>query len=372
MIRVLSIISNNIESGGVESYLINAYKHINLENTKIDLLVPGKVVFKEYEEEFKRLGCRIIQLNINDKGLKRIKALFYSFNKIMKEHEYDVVHVNTGNISIEAIALKCAYKAKIPIRIAHSHGTVFITGKVQEIIRGFLRSRINKYATERLACSTTAANALFGIKYVNDTVIAKNGIDADKYDFDIDIRRSIRKENDWEESFIIGSVGRIAPEKNYGFILEIFEKIYREYPNAKLVLVGDGEEKEPLEKKADLLGIHNNVKFMGVRKDVAKLLQGFDVFVLPSKREALGIVNIEAQATGLPCVVSDVIPREVDLTGLVSFVSLNDDINIWIKTIMKYKEMKTRHSCVDIVKKSGYDFSTSYDVIDELYNKRIK
>lgn len=372
MKRVLSIVSNNIESGGVESYLINAYKHIHLEGIKIDLLVPGRIVYEKNADEFMNLGCNIVQLGISCGGVKRLIALYKSFKKIMNANKYDLVHVNTGNITIEALALRCAAEAKIPVRIAHSHGTVYVTGKLQEKIRTILRRGINKNATDRLACSTSAAEALFGREHIKDTVIAKNGIDADKYGFDSKDRDKVRKENGWENCFVIGSVGRIAPEKNYSFVLDVFKRYQMEQPDSRLVLVGDGEEKVLLERKAKEIGINNNTEFMGVRRDVPELLQGFDVFILASKREALGIVNIEAQATGLPCVVSDVIPREVDLTGLVSFVSLKDGIDAWTKAINKYKELNNRHGWVDVVKSNGYDFSTSYDVINELYNKETR
>lgn len=369
MKKVLSIVSNNIESGGVESYLINAYKNIDLKNIKIDLLVPGKIVYTKNAEEFKKLGCDIIQLRMTCGGIKRLFALEKSLKKIMRTNNYDVVHINTGNISIEALALRRAAIEKIPIRIAHSHGTVYIAGKFHESIRFLLRTIINKYATDKLACSKNAAEALFGKEHLNGVVIAKNGIDADKYGFDNRIRDSVRKENGWDDSYVIGSVGRMAPEKNYSFILDVFNALQKNLPLSRLVLIGEGEEKGRLEQKTKELGIYDKVSFMGVRRDVPELLQGFDVFVLASKREALGIVNIEAQATGLPCVISDVIPKEVDLTGLVSFVSLQDGVDAWTKSILHYKELSNRHGWVETVKDKGYDFSTSYDVINKIYNK---
>ena len=370
MRKILSIVSNNIEAGGVESYLINCYKHINIEDVEIDLLVPGKIVYQKNAEDFISLGCNIIELHIYESGIKRICRLFLSLSKIMKSRKYDIVHVNTGNLTIEAIALRCAKNNGIPIRVAHSHGTLYTMSKAQEFVRSCLRYKINSSVTHRLACSTSAAEALFGEKYINSTIIAKNGIDAEKYIYKPQIRERVREENGWNDSYIIGSVGRIAPEKNYGFVLQVFEKVLEKIPNSRLILIGDGEEKLSLEEEAKIRRISSKVSFLGIRKDVPELLQGIDIFVLASKREALGIVNIEAQASGLHCIVSDVIPKEVNLTGRVSFLSLDSGIDKWAEKIIQTKDSIERKDLTDIIKEKGYDFSTSYRIIEEIYHSK--
>ena len=282
MNRVLAIVSNNIESGGVESYLINAYRNIDLQ-------------------EFKRLDCNIITCNIKSGGVKRIMQLYKYIYSTIQNGKYDIMHVNTGNLTVEALAHVCARKAEIPIRIAHSHGTVYRAGKVQEMVRSILRKIINKNATHRLACSSTAAVALFGKEHIKDIFIVKNGIDISKYSYTEENRNLVRFENGWTNHFIIGSVGRLAPEKNYEFAIHILRCLISKMPNSKLVLIGDGEDKSKLMQTVNECGLNEYVEFLGIRNDVPRLLQGMDVFLLPSKREALGIVNIEAQATGLPC-----------------------------------------------------------------------
>lgn len=371
MKRILSIVSNNIESGGVESYLLNAYKSIDMGGISIDILVPGKIIYEKYAEEFRKLGCNIIELNIICGGAKRLSKLTLSFSGVMRKNHYDLVHINTGNLTIEAIALQCAVMEKIPFRLAHSHGTVYRTGKLQEMVRSFLRSRINSCATHKLACSTTAAEALFGKGNTAQVIIAKNGIDANKYFYDSKVRDEVRNENGWGDSYVIGSVGRLAPEKNYRFVIHIFAKLHRKVPNSKLVLIGDGEKRAELEKEAKRHQLQSAIDFLGIRKDVPRLLQGLDVFILASKREALGIVNIEAQATGLPCVVSDVVSKEVDLTGNVLFVDLEAGDDAWTNALLSFKDAMGRKSMVDKVKDSGYDFSTSYTVINDLYHMNI-
>ena len=366
MPRVLSIVSNNIESGGVESYLLNAYKNIDLAGITIDLVAPGRVVYQRNASEFEKLGCNIITLGITE-GPKRILKLYHGFRIIMMKGHYDLVHVNTGNLTIEAIALKCAKNAHIPVRIAHSHGTVYISGHIQEKVRDILRSIINKNATHKLACSLSAAEALFGKKMINDVIIAPNGIDAHKYVYDVNLREQVRKGQNWVGKYVIGSVGRLAPEKNYSFLLKIFKRVKSLDQDSHLVLIGDGEEKSSLIGEASDLGIENDIEFLGVREDVPALLQGLDVFSLVSKREALGIVNIEAQASGLPCVVSDVIPKDIDLNGKVSFLSLSEDPDTWARELLKYKGDYKREDGTELIITKGYDFSTSYKVLEEIY-----
>lgn len=368
MPRILSIVSNNIDSGGVESYLLNAYKNIDLTGITIDLVAPGKIVYRKNADEFEKLGCRILTLGITE-GPTRILKLYYGFKKIMKNGRYDLVHVNTGNLTIEAVALMCAARARIPLRIAHSHGTVYITGYVQEKIRDILRSIINRNATYKLACSLSAAEALFGKEALDDVIIAPNGIDAHKYIYCEKLRNQIRKRQKWEGKYIIGSIGRLAPEKNYSFLLKVFKRVKGIEPNSHLVLIGDGEERKTLIAEAIELDIENDVEFLGVRDDVPALLQGFDVFSLVSKREALGIVNIEAQASGLPCVVSDVVPREVNLSGNVVFLSLSEKQENWAEELLKFKDGFSRIDGTDLVISKGYDFSTSYKDLEEIYNR---
>ena len=371
MKKILSVISGNIESGGVETYLKNVYERINFENLQIDILVPGKIIYEPYAKAYRTIGCTLKVLNISQNNKFRYIKLYQKLNQILKKEKYNLIHINTCNITIQALILAAAKRNNIPERISHSHGTMFPCGNISEYIRNIMRSSINKNTTLRLACSQIAAESLFSSKYVENTIIAKNGIEVDKYIFDKKTRNLLRKKNGWKDFFIIGSVGRLSHEKNYKFVLYVFTKTLKKCPNAKLVIAGDGEELESLHKLASTLGILNNIEFLGIRKDIPELMQCFDVFVLASKREALGIVNIEAQATGLPCVVSDAIPKEVNITGLVHFLSLNEKLDVWSEEIRKVQENTSRTDHRNILKQKGYDLADSYQIIDNLYHGKI-
>lgn len=370
MKSILSIVSGNIESGGMETYLKNAYENMNRSDLEIDILVPGKIIFKPYAEAFRSMGCNLLVMDIpQDNGFRYIK-LYQTVDRILKNKEYDIVHVNTGNLSIQTVALRAASNNNVPERIAHSHGTLYKGGRVKELLKSIMRTSVNHNATKKMACSRLAAESLFGVQGAKEAIIARNGIRVNNYKFDETLRTSVRKENGWDGKYVIGSVGRLAPEKNYEYILQMFCKFLNNHKNSLLVLVGDGEERKPLEEKSQRLGIYENVQFMGIRNDVAVLMQGMDVFTLASKREALGIVNIEAQAAGLPCVVSDALPREVDLTGDVRFLPLDGSFEDWIRSLSEFIHFERKDN-TNTIKAAGYDFKDAYSVINRVYHGQV-
>ena len=370
MKRILSIISNNIEAGGVEFYLCKVWDKIDLHDIRIDLLVPGHVVSSQYADILTKIGCSIIELNINEQGIQRYIKLLKSLRHILKEHSYDVLHVNTGALFMEAIALTMG--SEIPIRIAHSHGTVIKRNALMELCRDLLRMLIVKNATYMLACSKSAAISLYGKKYADKAIIAKNGIEVETYRFNGEIRKRIRQNNGWNNQFVIGCVGRIAWEKNHKYLLQIFDSLHEKYSSSRLVIIGTGTLEGEIKEQANKLGLEKNIQFMGVRTDVNELVQGLDVFVLPSIREALGIVNIEAQASGLHCIVSDVVPGEVNVTGLVDFLSIHESPELWANKILEYNNGYERKDTTQIIKNQGFDLSASATIIDQLYHSEIK
>ena len=367
MRRILSVISGNIESGGVETYLKNAYENIDRSDLEIDILVPGKIIFKPYAEAFQKMGCNLLVMNIPQNNGYRYIKLYKAVNKALRARTYDLVHVNTGNLTIQTLVLKSASKNDVPIRVAHSHGTLYKDGVAKEFIKNWMRMSVNRDATIKLACSKLAAESLFGSRGASDAIIAKNGIRVEDYRYDESTRATVRLENGWDGKYIIGSVGRLALEKNYSFLIKVFARFLRQVSESVLVLVGDGEEKKRLEEESKKYGIQEYVIFMGVRNDRAMLKRGMDVFILASKREALGIVNIEAQASGLPCVVSDVIPSEVNLTGDVTFIPLNSSIDTWVEALLCNKD-KQRKDNTEKIKLAGYDLKHAYSIINELYH----
>lgn len=212
MKRVLSILSGNIESGGAETYLKNLYENINMERIQIDIIVPGHIVYEPYSETFKSLGCTLVVLNIPQENRGRYAQLRKRLVELLDKKQYYLMHVNTGNLTIQAICLSVAKKYQIKT-ISHSHGTLYPCGKIQGLIRNIMRNSVNRNADYKVACSKKAGESLFGVNHINEVIIAKNGIYLDKYGVDPVRREHLRKEMGINDYFVIGSVGRLSIEK---------------------------------------------------------------------------------------------------------------------------------------------------------------
>lgn len=370
MIKVLVIVSNDMASGGVEVYLNNVYSMIDLSEIRIDIFIPGVVKSNIYKDSLERLGCSFIEGRIESGGRKRYFDIYMAIKNLLIQTKYDVVHVNTGAITTEALSLWLANKHHVEIKIAHSHGTVIIGDKVQEKFRNIFRSIVCRYSDYKLGCSTTANISLFGEKEAKKAVVAKNGIDVQKYKFDQSIRDKIRSELNWEDKHVVGYVGRLSEEKNPIFLLKVFQILHKKDGKTLLAFFGEGDMHDDINRSINEAGLEKTVHLYGVKRNINEIMQGLDVLVVPSIREALGIVNIEAQVTGLPCVVSDVIPREVDVTGKVTFVSLEDSLENWSRIILQALTESKREDRSNDVINAGYDIRNTAKIIDEIYHKK--
>ncbi|MGR5879859.1 glycosyltransferase [Bacillus pacificus] len=215
--------------------------------------------------------------------------------------------------------------------ILHSHSSSGPSGFYHKIMRRIYRPRINKFATHYYACSKDAANWMYGnfIKSNNITVIP-NSIDTAKFIYSTKIAEMKRNElGISKESLVIGHVGRFAKMKNHEFLIDIFKFLNEKHRDSKLLLIGDGVLLDSIRNKSQELGIFENVLFLKEREDVHELMQAMDILVMPSIYEGLPLSLVEAQASGLPCIVSDTVSMETALTDLIEFVSLDDNISNW-------------------------------------------
>ena len=259
-------------------------------------------------------------------------------------------------------------KAGVSIRIAHSHSTKNEGNIIERFIKSYYGNFMNN-ATDQFACSREAAEFLFGKN--NKAIILKNGIEVDKYIFSDYIRNRIRSEWNVQDEFVIGHVGRCDEAKNQSYLIDIFSEIYKINKKTRLILVGDGVMMGHLRTKVKKKGLSATVKFLGVCENVNELLQGFDVFVFPSIFEGLPVTVIEAQASGLKCVLSDTITREVDISGNVEFVSLKELPSIWADKILKHNRKYKREDIVDAIKKYGYDIRYTAQFLEQFYLKDV-
>lgn len=365
-IRVLHLL-HSMNRGGAETMLMNYYRKIDRKRVQFDFLLTYQGI-SDYEKEIMDMGGKVFHIT------PCTLPSYWNYKKDIREFltvhpQYKIVH--SHNSSKSAIPLKIAKECGVPVRISHSHN-MFLSNpySLKECMRKLLRNPLKRVSTHNFACSKEAGIWLYGEKYWNEgkVKILKNAIDLEKFAYVPEMRTKMRQQFGVEDKYVVGHVGRFAPQKNHTFLLDIFCEIKKQEKNAVLLLVGDGELRPEIEEKVKKLDLWDSVIFTGVRDDVGKLMQMMDVFVMPSLFEGLGIVLIEAQTAGLPCFTSEnVVAKEARVTELLKFCSLEQQPVIWAKDILEKNARYTRMSQVEQVAKKGYDSNDAAKKLQEFY-----
>ena len=351
MERLLCIVSC-LNTGGAETFLMKIYRKFERTKFQMDFCVMSKEI-GFYEEEVQALGGRIY--HIVPKTEKMIKS-FFTIKNIVKQNNYDyVIRINEHSLSvIDLIAAKLGGAKNLTLRSTNAN-----TGsKKRHILHKLFQFLPQNIPTVKIAPSTEAAEYNFGKRQVEKgkVHILNNGIPIEKFLFSEEKRLLKRKELGLEDNFVVGHVGRFMTQKNHMYLLDIFKSIKNRIPNAVLVLVGDGELRKSVEKRAKELEIEEAVRFLGVRADVPELFMAMDIKIFPSFFEGMPNTVIEAQGTGLPCIISDTITREADITGLVTYMSIEDSPEEWAE------------KCVDIKKQYRQRKNTREDFVKAQYD----
>ncbi|WP_028550882.1 glycosyltransferase family 1 protein [Paenibacillus sp. UNC451MF] len=362
-VRILHVVVN-MNRGGAETLLMNMYRNIDRTQIQFDFLTCKEGIF---DSEITAMGGRVHRIPyLTEVGhSKYIQAL----NQFFVSHpEYRIVHSHMDKMS--GFVLRSAKKAGVPTRIAHSHNTSSEGGFAARMYKWAAGSFIRPSSTHFIACSLKAAEWLFpGRK--DQAAILKNGIEYEKFLFNQEVRVQVRRELEIPEaSCVVGHVGRFNHQKNHAFLIDIFAQLHADTPNTNtvLVLAGDGPLRPEMEKKVRECKLEGKVKFLGVRSDIARLLQAFDTFVFPSLHEGLPVTLIEAQGAGLPCIISDVITQEVDMgMELVDYISL-DQPTTWVQAIKRRIAKPTsRHIPANSLTERGYDIRTTARWVEDYY-----
>lgn len=315
--------------GGMETFIRLIYEALKTE-WKIDFITVNAKI--PYEEEFLDNGSVIHRITPRYASISKYKK---DIHKVFAENKYDVLWFNKTTLS-SIDCLKEAKKNGVKKVICHSHqsknmGTWFTQG--MHILH---RSVVGKYVDCKVACSVNAAVYFFG-KNIKDVKIFSNAVDINKYEPNEEVRNQKRKELGIENQFVMANVARFAPEKNHKFLIEIFEEICKT-EDAILLLCGEGSLLNNIKEYAAEKHVDNKIKFLGVRNDIPEILQATDVIIFPSLFEGLPFALVEAQAAGIPCVISDTISKDTELTDLVHFMSLEDSVEKWKDEIVKYQQ----------------------------------
>jgi glycosyltransferase involved in cell wall biosynthesis len=365
--RVLVLITK-LDRGGAETMSMNYYRHFDRSKIQYDFMV-NREEEGAYEAEIRQLGGRIFRMSpMYPQYFNRYKREFRDF---LRAHpEYRIIHSNLEERSY--FPLKVASEEDIPVRIAHAHNE-YLTYDIKTVVRNYFRHRLPRYITQGFACSGSAGTWLFGdaLMSSNKIKIVKNAIDLQRYDYMPEERGKKRQElNIPDDELVIGSVGRLATQKNQVFLLDVFAEISKRRPQCSLLLVGEGELRDQLMHKSEDLGIEKNVRFVGSVPDTWSYLQAMDVFVLPSLYEGLPLSLVEAQATGLPCYASDTVSRDADITGHVVFMSLDQPVGSWADKILQTR-MGRRSGCAAEVKAAHFDIDDEARKLQNFYLNTI-
>lgn len=362
MIRVLHVVTY-MGRGGLETMLMNYYRHIDRSKVQFDFLVHREFE-ADYDEEIKSLGGRIYHVSRLVPWSRRYKA---ELRRFFRTHpEYKIVHVHQDCLS--SVALQCAKDCGIPVRIAHSHNSNQ-DKNIKYLFKRYYMRKIPETATELFACGKAAGDWMFGGKAYQ---LLPNAIAAEKYIYEEEKAKKIKKELDLEKNIVIGHIGRFNPQKNHKFLIDIFEKCFEKNQKVRLMLIGDGEGRKEIENKVKERGLQDNVIFMGVRKDVPELLQAMDVFVFPSLYEGLPVTMIEEQAAGVPAVISNRVSEECIITkDLVKVEGLEETPEQWADKILKQAKINKSDRNEEI-KKAKYDVETTAKWLEEYYLKKAE
>lgn len=367
-IRILQVVGR-MDRGGTEALLMSLFRHVNRDEIMFDF-VEQTTDHCDYDDEIQSLGGKIFRcpaLNI-----RNIPAYRQWWEKFLTEHpEYYIVHGHSRGSA--PIYLRVAKKLG-RVAIIHCHNNS--NGKGLRAVQRYIwQYPLRFFPDYYFACSADAGYSQFG-KHRTFTII-RNGIETQKFIWNEEARNQLRKELGIENSFVIGNVARFVKQKNHKFLIDIICETKKIIPEAKFLLIGghgEGTLEQDVREKIRKLNLQDDVLFLGVRDDVNELLQAMDLFLLPSHFEGLGIVNIEAQAAGLPCVVSkDVIPSEVNISNLVYFVSLAESASEWAEVILDIKNhYPVRRDMTEIIRSSGYDISSSLEYLTGFYKNLYK
>lgn len=327
-------VCGKLNIGGAQAVAANISKYAD-EDMQFTYIVFEDDV-GALEEDIKNKGHEILHI---DPPSDNIAKFFVTLIRIMKREKFDVVHCHTMfNCGVVMLAARIA---GVPCRASHSHTTNDDAGQGigRTIYRFFMRLLIWCCATEFLACGFDAGCELYGRKrFEKNGVIIKNGIDISNYCFSEENRKSIREKYGVEDKFVIGHVGHYVGVKNQKFLIGIMPQIVEKKPNAELLMFGDGEDREMLSSLIEKNRLEKSARLMGNVNNVSEVLSAFDVFAFPSLFEGTPLALIEAQANGVPCIVSDLIPKDACLTDIVCPVSIQDESG-WILAIVNASRM---------------------------------
>ena len=354
------MIMNDFNMNGISMVVLNYCRHIDKDKYDVTILT-GAPVAAPNAEECERLGITVKTLP----SRKQSSAAFYkALFKELSGKKYDIAHVH-GNSAMITPELFLAFVKGIKVRIAHSHNSTCDHMKMHKLLHPFF----NLFHNHGFACSTLAGNWLFPGKSFD---VIPNGFKVERFPFSAGLREKTRLSLGLSDKFVIGHVGRFNNQKNHPFLLEVFEKAAGENENACLLLVGSGPDYDKIKGMIDVHPFKERIILYGETAATEEVYNAMDIFVFPSKYEGLGIVLLEAQINGLPCVTSDVVPPEAILSETVCALPLDAGAAVWKDKILSmYEEDRAGVYTRNYDKFQQYNIQKNVRDLEAIYTKLI-
>ena len=322
--KKLLCILDSLDIGGAETFLMKIDRSLDPKEYRFDFVVSKDG--GAYISEIKNRGGRIFVVSHRRKNLY---SALRDIKNIVKENNYDAV-LRLGNspiLTFDLIAAKFGGAKHLAFRSCNAQTGLSWKSK---FVNAIMRPILNIVCDVKIAPSKLAAEFTFGKRAAqSDVYILYNGVDLNVFHYDETGRNEIRNEFDFSDKFVVGHIGRLHTQKNHSFLINVFSEIRKKQPNAVLLLIGIGELEDEIRKQVKDMNLESYVVFAGIRRDIPQVLSAMDVFVFPSLHEGMPNTVIEAQSTGLPCVIADTITREANITGLVQYLSLNETTDFW-------------------------------------------
>ena len=371
--NILLVSARSLTRHGVQTSILNIVKASSPSFT-FTWYCPG-TEDNAFAEEVRREGVTVVTGGLDLFACDQktyYRTVVRDIRRLCREKKYDIIHVNTGVVKFQAVVLLTAMLCGVPERIAHSHNCIPFTaaGALSRLKRFVLEKTVCFTATKMAACSREAAAALFGEKKGGNARIILSRIDTEKFAFSSEKRDQLHRTPALEGNPVIGHVGVFNKQKNHHFLLEVFREVARRNSRARLLLVGGGRLEKEIRLQVEQYGLEQKVIFTGYTDRVSEYLCAMDVFLLPSLYEGFGIVSLEAQASGLPCIVSDTTPIEAKAAENFTFLPLNGGVTLWADKLLSVEPVSDaeRAKAWMTVRDAGYDVKDLRQYIPMLYD----
>ena len=358
--------------GGIESFLLNAFYCIDKAKYEVTFLTCGRTTYNMFRKEIISLGGKVEEIPILATNYKKKYSLYKTLIKYFKRNGPDIVHINSGTLSLQLLAARAAKKSNVNSVILHSHNFLPNKTGVKQVMKEPIKKYLSHYGDALLACSTGAAKWMFPKKLViqGKVTVIPNGVDTKRFLYSEEKRKHFRTELNVKDELLVGNIGRFQGQKNHTFMIRIMQEVIENNPEAKLLLVGEGDLKAHIIDLVESNNLQNNVIFLGERKDMDAFLSAIDVFILPSLYEGLPIASVEAQASGVKTLLSNTITKEANISGSVIYLPINDTDaeSLWASEICK-ENKRDRYLENKKVFDAGFDVHSCYKRMIEIYGK---